>query len=532
MASDDPDFKVSSSRPGRVPPTLDLKAEAAMTPPRPAGGAAPGGNATQAASGAASGTAGSEGAGKGVEAPPAGEGAAPRTAPNSEPDAAPGATPEAASKPASDTAGKPGGESEGKPGGESGRKPGAAAAPPPAAPPVAPPPRRAGLLFGALILGALAGAAAGAGTTYFLAQQALASATAAIAPLRTRLASIESRPVFNPETVSALSQRVEGLRTTLAEAQATLADLRPLLTRPAPESAPAPAPAPEPAAVPPPPAPAEPDPAVLRGLDDLRAGAQAFKDTLGAAQSQIGQLRGAVDQLRTSQEQLQTGQETVRTALSALGVTVAQTRDFGPRLDALKGQMEAAVAASGNLERAAAGMVVLGSLKEALVSGRPFAAELTAARAVLGPAASALDPVAAQAAAGFPTPADLAARLEREGAAALADYVTPPVPVAPAAPAEDAGVVTRFLSSAQNLVKVRPAPGTVPAQLRAALDGAAAAVKGGDFAGALTLIDTLPDPVKAKLRAVTADLAARRDAVRTAATLYQQSLAAISGKMP
>ncbi len=513
MASDDPDFKVSSSRPGRVPPTLDLKAE------------------DQTAADVAKSEAG-ESDGK----PEAAESDA------AKPEAG-GAGTEAVS-PAPDA---PSGEGADAAAVEAGTKPGSssqdvlpeAAAPPPDAPaPAAAKPRRAGLIFAALLVGALAGAAAGAGTVYFLAQQALARVSDTIAPLRARLATLEGRPVFNPETVQALSQRVDGVRTALAEAQSSLAALRPLLDRPAPE--------PQPAPVPPPPEKAEPDPAMLQSLDTLKSGATAARAALSAAQSQIGELRETVaqvrtvqeqvrtaqDQFRTSQEQLQTGQEAVRTALAALGVTVAQTKDFGPRLDALKGQVEAAAAASTTVERASAAVVVLSSLKEALVTGRSFAAELTAARAVLGSRGAALDPLVAVAAAGYPTTAELAARLEREGAAALAEFVTPAVPEAPEAPAEDAGIVNRLLSSAQNLVKVRPAPGTVPAQYRGALGGAVAAVRAGDFAGAVTLIAALPDPVKAKLKAVTADIAARRDAVASVSKLYEQSLAAISGKMP
>ncbi|OZA84384.1 MAG: hypothetical protein B7X76_06920, partial [Azorhizobium sp. 39-67-5] len=162
----------------------------------------------------------------------------------------------------------------------------------------------------------------------------------------------------------------------------------------------------------------------------------------------------------------------------------------------------------------------------------PFTAELDAARRALGPASGgALDPLAGAAAQGYPAPARLATRLQdaaRAKPAAAAGAAPAPAPASP----EGGGLMDRLLSSAESLVRVGATDAGPGAGDQSSLDGAAAALRAGDMAQALSRIDALSPETKAKVASVVSEITARRDAAATVATLNQQALAAISGKLP
>ncbi|MDI4658243.1 hypothetical protein [Xanthobacter autotrophicus] len=574
MASDDPKAEGFASRPSRTPPTLDLKAEEVATasgatgpaaaqdpgaksiPAQGAGAPQPGTDPKAAGDDTKPGDA-KPGEARPVEARPAPSmpvepkpaGAQPaetKPADTRPVDTKPAVT-SASSAPAtgpklSDAKPSDAKPSDAKPADAkpAGSKPAEAAASAPgesAAPanagaakataPVPPAPARSGggAVFAGLIAGLIGGGAVAGGLWYALPQFFPPPAPVVepapvvnLTPLQTRIAALEARPAFDPRAIAALSERLERSEATLKSLDATVAALK---------SAPAPAGA---AAQVQAPAPAVP-PTLLKTVDDLKASSDATRDALAAARRDIEALRTVESNLHTAVAAATAGAQQAGAQAQAQVQALAQSltpkvEAVGPRLDALKAQIEEATAAATAFNRAAAGLVVLSTFRDAVVSGRPFAAELGAARTTLGPAAGQLDPFAAAAAEGYAAPAKLAATLAQQGAAAIA--AERPAP----APAESsASLVDRLLASAESLVKVRPVSGPGSVDLEGLIATAVGQVKAGQLDDALITLKKLPDPVQARL-AVIREIEARTAAVRVAGTLYQQQLAAISRKVP
>ncbi|MFG1418326.1 hypothetical protein V5F38_10495 [Xanthobacter sp. V0B-10] len=498
MASDNPNAAGGSSRRTRTPPTLDLKAEEmraepgteAATPAQAAGETAAEALGEAAAEGRAPSAPGTESRAPGAEAPadvaPAMGEASPAGTPEGAPSEAASAPGPAAPEVPSPDARSPDARSLDAPRAEAPRRGGA------------------GTVVAALVLGALAGGAAGGGVFYYLAQNAPRPPAVDLSPLAARIAVLEARPVADGAALAALRQ---GL--SQADARVSALDKAVSGLKAAPAAA----------------APAAPN-------------VDALKAALGKTDGAVSDVAARVAALKTSQDGLKSVQDALQSAVAAAASAAQQAQTqaqvLGPRLDGLGSHIDAvrkeaadAASAAAAINRGAASVLVLGTLKQSVDAGRPFASELDAARALLGPRAAALEPFAGKAQAGFPPLPQLADQLARTGGAAI-ESLAP----APEAPAADASLMTRFLASAQSLVKVRPADGVDPESLRGLLDRAVAAVRLGDIAGALAALRQLPPPVQEKLAAVTAELDARRRAAEAATTLYQQALAAISGKTP
>jgi len=321
-------------------------------------------------------------------------------------------------------------------------------------------PRRGPSPWLALPIGAIAGAAAAGAVFYGLATREAADQSADLQPLLQRLSALEQRPAGDPAALSALGAR-------LAKAEAATAGL--------------------------------PD-AIKRSIADSQGDLSALRQTQQAMQS------------------------TVQGAAAASATASQQTAALSGRLDAVQKTLDETTATTRALDRAAAAVSVLDALRSAILGGRPFAAELDAARAVLGAGAAALDPFAAAATTGYAPPAVLARRLEE---AARTSGATSE------APAQTGGsMVDRLLSSAETLVRVRPAETAPTGQTQTVLEQAVAAVRASNFDAAVAALTTLPPEVRAKLAPVTAEIVARRDAANAALALYKQALAAISGKLP
>ncbi len=240
----------------------------------------------------------------------------------------------------------------------------------------------------------------------------------------------------------------------------------------------------------------------------------------------ITQLRAGDSRTEADLSALRTQQQALQTAVQGGGDSAkAQIADLGRKIDAAQARIEAVSTQAQAMDRASAAVTVMALLRDAVLSGRPFAMELDAARAVLGPSAGSLDPFGAAATQGYASPAKLATRLAEQGAAALAAQ--------PNAPRADS-LVNRLISSAEGLVRVTPPEGggaNAP-ESAAQLQTAVAAVRAGDLDAALAALQTLPAPVKDKLQPVMAEIEGRRTAATAATTLFQQALAAISGKVP
>lgn len=237
--------------------------------------------------------------------------------------------------------------------------------------------------------------------------------------------------------------------------------------------------------------------------------------------------------LRQDVSALKQGVDALTASVSQSATLAQQAAGLSGQVSALSKKVDDLSASSVAFDRSVAAVVALGALREAVQAGRPFTAELDAARRALGPASGgALDPLAGAAAQGYPAPARLATRLQDAARAkpAAAAGAAAPAP-APASP-EGGGLMDRLLSSAESLVRVGATDAGPGAGDQSSLDGAAAALRAGDMAQALSRIDALSPETKAKVASVVSEITARRDAAATLATLNQQALAAISGKLP
>lgn len=536
MASDDPKAEGFASRPSRTPPTLDLKAEEVATASGAPGATAAQGTGTQVPG---KDTKPAEVDTKPVEAKPAPSmPVEPKSADPKSSEPKPSSTvstgPKLSDAKPSDAKPSDAKPSEAKP---TGSKPAeavasgeSAAGANTAARAATPAPARSGnggAVFAGLIAGIIGGGAVAGGLWYALPQFFPPPAPVVepapvvnLAPLQSRIAALETRPAFDPRSIAALSERLERSEASLKSLEATVVALK---SAPAPTGTSAPTQAQAPA-------PAVP-PALLKTVDDLKASSEATRDALATARRDIEALRTVETNLHTAVAAATAGAQQAGAQAQAQVQALAQSltpkvEAVGPRLDALKAQIEEATAAATAFNRAAAGLVVLSTFRDAVVSGRPFAAELAAARTTLGPAAGQLDPFAAAAAAGYAAPSKLAATLAQQGAAAIAAERPAPAPVD-----SSASLVDRLLASAESLVKVRPVTGPGSVDLEGLIATAVGQLKAGQLDDALITLKKLPDPVQARL-AVIREIEARTAAVRVAGTLYQQQLAAISRKVP
>lgn len=535
-ASDDPKAENFSSRTPRIPPTLDLKAQEVASAPAPAGSGAKApvpGQAPSSITDAPSGAAGEKSAEQVAE-----------TEVRQEADAKVEAIAEAKAQAAA----------EAHAAAESANE---AAAEPPAThqPPETPRKGGGGTVFAALIAGLIGGGAAAGGLWYALPilypPAPVAAPQVDLSPLQSRIAALEARPAVDPRAIAALSERLDRDEAALKAVQDALAGLK---AAPAAPSSATPSAAPAAPAIP---------PALVKSVDDLKTATEQAREALAGLRRDVDALKGGEGTLRTAVAAAATGAreanakaealapkvdalapqvqaligatqslgpqlQALATQMQALGPQVQglekQAEAIGPRFDALKKQIDDTSAAATQFNRTASSLVVVAAFRDAVVSGRPFAAELAAARATLGANAGQLDAFAGAAEKGFAPAAALAARLAQEGAAALGAS-------APAPADASASLMDRLMSSAENLVKVRPATGPGSVDSEGLIGTAVTQVRAGQLDEALKTLKQLPESVQQRL-AVMRDIEARAAAVKAAGTLFQQQLAAISGKVP
>ncbi|TSJ60577.1 hypothetical protein FO470_17700 [Starkeya sp. 3C] len=187
------------------------------------------------------------------------------------------------------------------------------------------------------------------------------------------------------------------------------------------------------------------------------------------------------------------------------------------RIAALEERLDAVATAQKASGQGAAQLVALRALRDAVASGRPFAMELKASRALLGAEGAPLATLEPAAAEGFPSASALAARLKT---------ATAPAETAPAPATAEGGVVERLMRSAQGLVSVRRSD---DAAASPGLARAEAALARGDFAGAKAALAALPETERAAAQPVIAVLDARQAALDAIAGIDQHVLATLGG---
>jgi len=265
------------------------------------------------------------------------------------------------------------------------------------------------------------------------------------------------------------------------------------------------------------------DPAVLARLSAAESMQRALGDTLADLRKRIDDSTAAARDARARADAVakSSGAEAndeLRKDVEALNARVAalehDQRTTGQRVE------QSLTGASA--DRPVRLAVAAAALRTAVARGAPFAAELSAAKA-LGADAAMLAPLEAFAAAGLP----VAEALARDF-----DKVEPAMSAAAAPPSQDGGILGRLQANAERLVRVRPVgdtPGDDPA---AALARAGAKAHRSDISGALAEVERLPDAVKAPAADWIKAAKARTAAVEAARQLAADSLSALAKTSP
>ncbi|HEV7255193.1 MAG TPA: mitofilin family membrane protein [Mesorhizobium sp.] len=341
----------------------------------------------------------------------------------------------------------------------------------------APPPTRRGGRGGSLLAGLLGGVAAlalFAGLQFAgvlpgpRGQTPAAADTSAIeaevAALRQELSEFRDAPQPPPADVSAIQAELTGLReqvTSLQNAPASAAD-----------------------------------PAASQAVDALRAEVaqlnrrpipdiRPLEERLGALEQRLAEqgtgeearadIQALTERVAAAEALAQRNGEAAAEAARRVGSIETALNGLSTRVDALGQQPKIALA------------IATSALKSAVDRGAPFAAELATLRAIAPdlPEAHALD---AYAETGVATREQLLADWDTTADAILA-AAEPPDP--------NAGFFDRLLTSAENLVSVRPVGAVAGEGVGQRVARMEVALNNGDLAQAMAEFDTLPEPAKA-----------------------------------
>ncbi len=255
-------------------------------------------------------------------------------------------------------------------------------------------------------------------------------------------------------------------------------------------------------------------------IDALAAELEALRGEMGAADagvdaaaleerlSGLEQAIAAAGQASTAEAALQAIEE--RLAALEGGAAVAQVEERVSALEGTLGEVSQQVEAQAGQPDTAL-IIAASALQAAIDRGQPFMTELETL-AALDPDAEQVAALRDMAASGVPTRAQIASELSQAADA----MVTAERPVDP-----DAGIWDRLVSSAQELVVVRPVgvvEGEGVPQIVARLEAAVAA---GDYQTAIAEYESLPEAAQA----AGADFIAMVRARDTADQLVEQALA-------
>ncbi len=234
--------------------------------------------------------------------------------------------------------------------------------------------------------------------------------------------------------------------------------------------------------------------ALNRRADDASANASQARERADAAAKAVTELQASVQEAAKS---------------NTAGMSPAELDALQKRLAALEQSAKAAhddIAKTATADSAARQALSAAALRDAVLSGAPFAAELAQARS-LGADDNVLAPLAPFAASGIPAPQALAGELRA---------LLPAMLKISGAQAPQGGFLERLEANAGRLVRIRPVdapPGDDAAAVLARLEIDAAKA---DIAAALTDLGKLPDATRAPAQAWIAKANARQSALAAA----------------
>lgn len=212
--------------------------------------------------------------------------------------------------------------------------------------------------------------------------------------------------------------------------------------------------------------------------------------------------------------------ERLDAAFAALRATPAAIEALGKRIGALEERVNAvsADARAAVAPALAAEIVALGTLRDAIHGGAPFATELAAVRTLLGERAARLQSLERAASSGVPTLAQLSRRFA-ELALALARV-----------PDADGGYLSRLVTSATRLVEIRPVGEAKRESVGAVVARIEARLRQNDLAGAIEETGHLPLSARTAVADWIALATQKHDADRAIKDLIAASLAALGAE--
>ncbi len=373
-----------------------------------------------------------------------------------------------------------------------------------------PPPPRGGLGAGVIggVIGAVIVAAIGGGL--WAAGYIPSSSTpqgdlpARVATLAKQVQALQNRPAPKPDTaaldnkIAALSQRVSKLGNdignlphgdkaaaqNLAQLQATVKSLGVSVS------------------------------VLGKRADNTAAAAKQAEQNAAAARKAAGDLKQSVQNVASAQNQTSAvpsgAFDALQKKVAALETALANARQqLGGEIKSVRGNVTGAqqeIAKATVRERATRLALSTTALRNAVVSGAPYAAQLTQAKA-LGAGAKALAPLARFAQSGLPSRNELANELIK---------LIPAMRKAAGAKKSSGDFLARLQANAERLVRITPvqAPaGNAPSDILARLEAEAAHA---DIANALADVGKLPDDVRAPAKGWIAKAKARQAALTAA----------------
>jgi hypothetical protein len=259
------------------------------------------------------------------------------------------------------------------------------------------------------------------------------------------------------------------------------------------------------------------------------AASSSVEDAIRPVQTAVADLARRTDDnaaaLRDARSQTDAALQAATAARAAVGGNNVEA--LGNRVAALErasktlsDDVAKSLAAAGDRPLRAA--VTAQALRTAVERGDPFAAELSAAKA-LGADPKILAPLEPFAAGGLPSAAVLARRLSDVAPAMLKNV---------AAPAPAGGFLDRLQANAERLVRIRPVDETPGDEPAAVVSRAQAKAARSDLAGAVVELNALPANVRAPAEDWIKQAEARNAAVNASRRLTADAMTALGKTSP
>ncbi len=259
--------------------------------------------------------------------------------------------------------------------------------------------------------------------------------------------------------------------------------------------------------------------ALGKRVDDIAAAANQAQQSAAAAGKSVNDLRQSVQSAAKGETSVTTAAlDSLQSKIASLEAELASTRNkIEDEIRSMRGDVTSAqerIARTTASDRAARLALSAAALRNAVVSGAPYGAELAQALS-LGADARALAPLKTFAAKGVPTKKALADELSR---------LIPAMREAAGVQQARGGILERLQANAQKLVRITPVEAPAGNDPRDVLARIEAGAERGDIENALAELARLPDKVRApaedwiaKAKARQAALAAARSFVAGAA---------------